>query len=289
MSDEKKTAGSTQESAATETGRLQPAAPAAARRRLIAGGLAGAPIFLSLASRSALANTCVSPSRVFSGNASPHQENFSCGGRSPGYWKQPQHFASWPLAKPDVETYKNGNWSNDDSGGPSLGKFTSWKQSTLSNGDARIGNGIDNSGSGGHQFGASFASVFGSVSGMKPVVPNRPAGDNKGVVDGSRAVCMWEILCYPSQVASEAGLNVVTVQLARHLVAAYFNTYVVADYPLTRAQIVAMWQNTGGLGTWCPIPGCSTGWGPAEIICYLKRTFDFIGFGPDDYPTPTCP
>ncbi len=56
-----------------------------ARRRILAGGLAGAPLILTLTSRPALASHC-SPSGMASGNLSKVHE-VECAGRTPGYWK----------------------------------------------------------------------------------------------------------------------------------------------------------------------------------------------------------
>ncbi|PJA56222.1 MAG: hypothetical protein CO164_14215, partial [Rhodocyclales bacterium CG_4_9_14_3_um_filter_68_10] len=74
------------------------------RRRLLSGGLAAAPILLTVGSRSALATgLCPSPSRVFSGMASPNpSDHFNCNGRSPGYWKVCQSFGIWPVDRPTV-------------------------------------------------------------------------------------------------------------------------------------------------------------------------------------------
>lgn len=56
-----------------------------ARRRILAGGLAGAPLLLTLSSRSAFATHC-SPSGMNSGNMSRGHEG-ECLGLTPGYWK----------------------------------------------------------------------------------------------------------------------------------------------------------------------------------------------------------
>lgn len=56
-----------------------------ARRRVLAGGLASAPLVLTLASRPALASHC-SISGMTSGNLSSTHD-VVCEGRTPGYWK----------------------------------------------------------------------------------------------------------------------------------------------------------------------------------------------------------
>lgn len=65
------------------------------RRRLITA--AGGGVLLSVKASTALGNSiCQSPSAMMSGNASPRPDNGNCtGGRSPGFWAQPQHFLHW--------------------------------------------------------------------------------------------------------------------------------------------------------------------------------------------------
>jgi hypothetical protein len=65
----------------------------------VAVGSAG--VLLAVQARSALGQTiCQSPSAMVSGNASPHPDQAPCsGGRSPGFWKQPQHFPEWTDAE----------------------------------------------------------------------------------------------------------------------------------------------------------------------------------------------
>lgn len=71
--------------------------PNASRRRLLRGGLAAAPVLMTLVSRPVLAqNTCTTPSGFVSVNASTAGRGVVCTGRTPGYWKQSQHFNAWP-------------------------------------------------------------------------------------------------------------------------------------------------------------------------------------------------
>lgn len=70
--------------------------PKAARRRLLQGGLAAAPVLMTLISRPVLAQQCQTPSGFCSGNASVAVgAGPICAGRTPGYWKQSQWFGSW--------------------------------------------------------------------------------------------------------------------------------------------------------------------------------------------------
>ena len=68
--------------------------PDLSRRRLLQGGLASAPVLMTLVSRPVLAQQCQSPSGFVSGNASI--VNFQiCTGSTPEFWKQEQSFGSW--------------------------------------------------------------------------------------------------------------------------------------------------------------------------------------------------
>lgn len=70
--------------------------PKATRRRLLQGGLAVGPVLMTLVSRPVLALQCQTPSGFVSGNASVAAgAGPICAGRTPGYWKQPQHFGAW--------------------------------------------------------------------------------------------------------------------------------------------------------------------------------------------------
>lgn len=72
--------------------------PDRSRRRLLQGGLAAGPL-LTLLSRPVLGNghpgQCFAPSGFVSLPTSQHGQPNICSGRTPGYWKQSQHFNSW--------------------------------------------------------------------------------------------------------------------------------------------------------------------------------------------------
>lgn len=72
--------------------------PGAARRRLLKGGLAGAPVLMTLISRPVLGAQCLSPSAFGSGNVSHPNQGQPCLGVTPGYWKN--HTSDWPAAIP---------------------------------------------------------------------------------------------------------------------------------------------------------------------------------------------
>jgi hypothetical protein len=93
--------------------------PSRGRRRVLAGGL-GAGSLLTLVSRPVFGtgNQCFSPSGFVSMPTSRHGKPQFCLGRTPGYWKQSQHFDEWP--KPFYPTAKSGP------GGHAATRFVDW-------------------------------------------------------------------------------------------------------------------------------------------------------------------
>lgn len=83
----------------TDASSPQATSPEAGRRRLLQGGLAAGPVIFTLFSRPALGGgiggECKTPSGFLSGNLSQHGTPTFCSGRTPGYWKQSQHFGDW--------------------------------------------------------------------------------------------------------------------------------------------------------------------------------------------------
>ena len=95
------------------------------RRRLLRGGLGAAPLLLTLVSRPALGGQwrttvtkgggvckggCFTPSGFVSMPTSQHGKPTYCSGRTPGYWKQQQHFSSWvPPYYPTTVSWPGGH------------------------------------------------------------------------------------------------------------------------------------------------------------------------------------
>jgi hypothetical protein len=71
-----------------------PDAVRAGRRRLLRGGLASAPVLLSLTSRPVTATTCTTASMHASVNMSRPDRMYACGGKRPGWWKD--NTSQWP-------------------------------------------------------------------------------------------------------------------------------------------------------------------------------------------------
>ena len=94
----------------------------------------------------------------------------------------------------------------------------------------------------------------------------------------------WRILAYPAKVDQNlAAFSIVQVQLARHLIATYLNFKTVGStFPVTLAQMQAMWEQ-GSLGLYCPSgTGCTTPWTTQQVVCYLRNyTMDQTSVGTD--------
>ncbi|MCW5610981.1 MAG: hypothetical protein KIS83_09930 [Rubrivivax sp.] len=86
-----------------------PEAVRAGRRRLLRGGLASAPVLLSLTSRPVTATTCTQASSHASVNMSRMDQMYTCGGHGPDYWKQPQHAQRWPSRFNATSSTNNNN------------------------------------------------------------------------------------------------------------------------------------------------------------------------------------
>lgn len=81
---------------AADVASAPPAAPR--RRRLLGAAGGGVGVLLAVQAKTALGQTvCTSMSGQMSGNTSPHSNHeVPCAsGRSPGFWRQPQHFSAW--------------------------------------------------------------------------------------------------------------------------------------------------------------------------------------------------
>jgi len=260
----------------------QPAATQSAsqgRRRFVSGSLSAAPVLLALQSSSALATTCRTPSRMMSGNLSNHGDKTTCmAGRSPGFWVQPQKFGEWRVDKPTLQERKlnpSPSWRDITSGAPSLVKFT-YTSLPPAQGSCRV-KPADDANPVSVDFGAMFEDIFVHRRSMNNVLPSPVKASELGtkapVVDTFRKISFWEILAYPTQL----GIDTVTAQLARHCIAAYLNALMAEAtsqfYPITSQQAIYMWQD-GSVGGYCAIDNCSAPWSAAQIIDYIKSTFD---------------
>ena len=92
---------------------------------------------------------------------------------------------------------------------------------------------------------------------------------------------MWAVMAFPTDYTGG--------QLMRHLSAAWLNAgYFTANatkYPLSKAQVIAMWNATNGGGLYCPTSlgtTCTPGWTAEQVISYISGMYDINdGVGPD--------
>lgn len=72
-----------------------------ARRRLLRGGAAAAPVVLTLTSHPVMAGTgtCTAASSFASINTSRVHAGSSCTGKTPDWWKNPSNYVYWPTSK----------------------------------------------------------------------------------------------------------------------------------------------------------------------------------------------
>ena len=210
------------------------------RRRLFKGLAGGTGVLLSVHAKTALGTgICRSPSATMSGNMSPRPgDGTVCsGGRSPGFWKQPQKFVNWGLAGATPASF-NVTVNNCLSGMQAL---------TLSN-----------------------------------IVSHGTLLTNVGFTGAPAGIGLWAVLAFPNDY-NPGG------QLLRHLAAAWLNaglfTGAGGKYPLTKQQVIAMWNATrpGAGGLYCPgvtLGGsCTTGWTSLQVINYISGLYDINASG----------
>ena len=86
----------------------KPGVNGTARRRLLTGGLAAAPVALTLVSRPVLGFTCANASALASAGSQRNAQATFCSGRTPEFWVKQQ--ANWPA--PFVGSASDGPKSN---------------------------------------------------------------------------------------------------------------------------------------------------------------------------------
>jgi hypothetical protein len=251
---------------------------AVSRRRLISGGLSVAPVLMAMSSKSALAATCLTPSRAMSGNMSAANPVESCTpGRSPVYWAAPDHFTEWPVDPPSLQIYARtgsgnsgyeGRWDpSSPSAPPDLSQFNYSPPPTVTTSHriAVVSGVLD--------FGTAFtdSTAFQQRRGLVNVIKN-PASNVTGTptLNNMRPLSFWEVLAYSSNVDNGSTYG----DLARHCAAAYFNALKFPGYPVTADQAIDMWLQ-GTSGGYCALGSCTPAqeWQPLDIVGYLSQTW----------------
>ena len=222
----------------TESG--QEIQPDQRRRKLFRGVSGGVGVLMAVQAKTALGGgVCASPSAILSGNTSPRPNTgITCsGGRSPGYWKVPNHASSWGGAGAVYPTFST-TVITCSSSGMSLLSLAAM---------ATSGTTLATAG-----FGSSGFTVPSSLT----VAPN-----------------IWAVLAFPGSFGTNG-------QLLRHLAAAWLNaglfTTAGAQYPLSRLQIIQMWDATKGGGLYYPtgVTSPSQAWSGAQVISYIQGMYD---------------
>lgn len=273
-----------------------------ARRNVTRAGLA-VPVLMSFSGYSPLANAFMTPSRIFSGNASPQAagDPIPSAGRSPGYWKACQHLKSWSsphltevpavyVATTEIGEQKGGNGGGKNKSGEQSETTTRWEEETRGGpGNYREFQAERRSML---HYGPEFGAAFPGGAQILPLPELYQLSGASGLTDAqlikprTYGLSMWELLAFPAEIAGSSGVSMEVIQLARHLVAAHLNIYAFADdYPLTDAILNDMWEAASMGGEYFPngihgTPG--SGWSAGDIVCYLQSTFDSKSQGDDD-------
>lgn len=219
------------------------------RRKLLTGTAAAGGVFLAMQAKTALGTTtCQSPSAMMSGNQSvrPGGGSPCSGGRSPGFWKQPQHFIYWAasgLVPPTFSVPVK----------PCLTGLSKISPCNISN------------------QGTLLNSLFpGAPGGSKGVWEVLAWPTNYPTTTGSGTECT---VTGSSDVFGGKG------QLLRALACAYLNAgqFGSSGYPITMAQVIDMWNAVKSGGLYCPSSiTCAPGVGMSgtDIINYIQGMYD---------------
>lgn len=227
------------------------------RRKLLTGSTAGVGVFLAVQARTALgAGTCQSISAQISGAQSPRPgDGTACsGGRSPGFWKQPQHFSEWGASGLTPPTF--GVPVQECMTG--LGNLS---PCDISNRDSMS------------KIKDTFLGAPGGHLGIWEVLA-WPTSYPNVTINGTS--------CKPKKGGGTTNPFGKQGQLLRHLSAALLNAYyfnsIGQNYVLTPEQVIDIWNQLNSKGSYCPSGiSCSptSRWSAAQIIAFIEGLYDF--------------
>lgn len=224
----------------TSSPSAQPTTPNPSRRRLFKGVAGGTGVLLSVHAKTALGTgICKSPSQIFSGNTSPRPDTgISCsGGRSPGYWVQPQHFGSWGAAGAVPPTFN-----------PALQECASGVGGLALSAIATTG--------------TTWAEVFVGLAVPQP----------KNGVTVIQPLPLWAVIYSPNDFTGPSQL---ARHLACAWLNAKLYQGNSAQYPLTPGQVVDMWKQITTQGSYCPAnTTCSAPWSADQVKAYIENMYD---------------
>jgi hypothetical protein len=220
---------------------VEPVAPVdGGRRRLFRGVGGGAGVLLAVSAKSALGGAvCQSPSAALSGNTSPRPSTSTCsGGRSPGFWVEPQHAGDWAIAGGVFPTF--------------LGLVVSCDTNYAEIKKADI-----------DSPGTTLQGVF---PGWIPVgIANTPIGMWFAIYDPTNAIF-----------GGPTGIGQLLRHLSCAWLNAGYFAGSSALYPITKTQVIDMWTQLKTTGVYCPssLSGCSTPWTAYQVISYIEGLYD---------------
>lgn len=192
------------------------------RRKLIGGAAGGVGVLMAVSAKTALGTTvCQSPSAMISGNTSPRPgDPEPCsGGRSPGFWRNPQHFSAWmPPAIPATLM----NVTSCPTGLGGIGPENIQDQGTL------------------------ISAVFGSAGTSKLAPYSYKDANNQTHTISATQWGLWGVLAFPKDAGTNEG------SLLWHLIAAYLNALAFEDYAMTPEQVIEAGIVLLNGGLWCP-------------------------------------
>lgn len=224
------------------------------RRRLVRGAAGGVGVMMAVSAKTALGtNICQSPSAMVSGNTSPEQgaPPPCSGGRSPGFWRNPQHFNAWIGATPP--TLRNVKLCPTGLGGMTPANICTQGTTAFEVWGAAATN--------------HLASYSGTAQGSVECGSGGPFTINP------EEWGLWGILAFPKN----AGIN--EGDLLWHLCAAYLNSLAFEDYALTTAQVIDAGMALLNNQNWCPDAISEEACGeraftPSSFVSYISGMYD---------------
>ena len=225
-----------------------PAPQSGSRRRLLRGGLAAAPVLMTVASRPVLGQTvCATPSLTMSLAASHNTSVITCAGLSPEQWKA--RAAQWPSPYLGVST------------GTSTTTVT---QKSTTNNNVLLQQQL--AAAAGYTPGTTATSTGGTTtsSGSSYAATATPYHCSTTGLGGHvfAGKSMLEVI----DLMQSGGLN----SLGRYIVAALLNARSGRTPVLNESSVRAMWNDLINRGYYEPTAGIR--WGAAEIVAYIKTT-----------------
>lgn len=133
--------------------------------------------------------------------------------------------------------------------------------------------------------------VFECASGMRGLTLDEIATQGTlltaaGFMGAPANTGLWAVLAFPN--------NFPGGQLLRHLSAAWLNAGLFASdaarYPLTRTQVIEMWNATKSGGLYCPSGmtcGVTQGWSAEQVKSYIESMYDLNAGVEPELCTPT--